>query len=129
LVADVYGIKTDKEFVKTLEDNIHEWGSMDNLISDCACAETSTRTKDILQALVISDWKCKPYHENQNFAEHRYATIKAATNCVLNQSGTPADCWLLAVQYLCHVLSLLASSTLKWRNRHSQDRLKTSLPC
>jgi hypothetical protein len=26
LVADVYGIKTDKEFVNTLEDNIRVWG-------------------------------------------------------------------------------------------------------
>ena len=72
------------------------------------------RLKDILRALVISDWQSEPYHENQNFAENRYATIKAATNRVLNQSGAPADCWLLAVQYVCHVLNHLASSTLKW---------------
>jgi hypothetical protein len=114
LVADVYGVKTDKEFVNTLEDNIRERGAMDKLISDSAKAETSTRIKDILRALVISDWQSEPYHENQNFAENRYATIKAATNRVLNQSGAPADCWLLAVQYVCHVLNLLASSTLKW---------------
>jgi hypothetical protein len=48
LVADVYGIKTDKEFVNTLEDRIHKQGAMDKLISDCAHAETSTRIKDIL---------------------------------------------------------------------------------
>jgi hypothetical protein len=29
LVADVYGLKTDKEFVNTLEDNIRERGAMD----------------------------------------------------------------------------------------------------
>jgi hypothetical protein len=114
LVADVYGVKTDKEFVNTLEDNIRERGAMDKLISDCACAETINRIKDILCALVISDWQSEPYHENQNFAENSYATIKAATNRVLNQSGAPADCWLLAVQYVCHVLNHLASSTLKW---------------
>jgi hypothetical protein len=36
LVADAYGVKTDKEFVNTLEDNIRERGAMDKLISDCA---------------------------------------------------------------------------------------------
>jgi hypothetical protein len=63
--------------------------------------------------LAISDWQSEPYHENQNFAKNRYATIKAATNRVLNQSGAPADFWLLAFQYVCHVLHHLASSTLK----------------
>jgi hypothetical protein len=36
LVADVYGLKTDKAFMNTLEDNIRERGDMDKLISDCA---------------------------------------------------------------------------------------------
>jgi hypothetical protein len=54
LVADVYGVKTYKEFVNTLEDNIREQGAMDKLISNCARAETSNRIKGILRALVIS---------------------------------------------------------------------------
>lgn len=29
---------------------------MDKLIGDCARAETSTRIKDILRALVIAEW-------------------------------------------------------------------------
>ena len=70
LVADVYGVKTDKEFVNTLEDNIRARGAMDKLISDCARAETSSRVKDILRALVIGDWQSEPYQENQNFAEN-----------------------------------------------------------
>jgi hypothetical protein len=49
---------------------------------------------------------------NQSFAENCYSTIKADTNGVLNQSGTSADCWLLALEYVCHVLNLLASATL-----------------
>jgi Reverse transcriptase (RNA-dependent DNA polymerase) len=114
LVADVYGIKTDKEFVNTLEDNIRERGAMDKLISDCARAETSTRIKDILRALVIADWQSEPYQENQNFAENRYGTIKTAANRVLNKSGAPPECWLLALMYVCYVLNHMASSTLGW---------------
>jgi hypothetical protein len=60
VVADVYGLKTDKEFVKTLEDNIRARGAMDKLISDCANAEMSERIKQILRALVISAWYSEP---------------------------------------------------------------------
>jgi hypothetical protein len=91
LVADVYGLKTDKAFVNTLEDNIRERGSMDKLISDCAKSEMSERVKKILRTLCISAWHSESYHENQNFAENRYATTKATTNLVLNLSGDPAD--------------------------------------
>jgi hypothetical protein len=77
LVADVYVLRTDTEFVNTLEDNIQEWGSMDKLISDCAKAEMSEHAKQILRALVISAWYSEPYHENQNCAENRYASIKS----------------------------------------------------
>jgi hypothetical protein len=115
LVADVYGLKTDKEFVNTLEDNIRERGAMDKLISDCAKAETSNRVKQILRALCISSWYSEPYHENQNFAENRYGTLKSATNRVLNLSGAPANTWLLALMYVCLLLNHLASEALGWK--------------
>jgi sensor c-di-GMP phosphodiesterase-like protein len=38
LVADVFGLKIDKEFVNTLEDNIRDRRAVDKLISDCAKA-------------------------------------------------------------------------------------------
>ena len=115
LVADVYGLKTDKEFVNTLEDNIRERGAMDKLISDCAKAEMSNRVKQILRAMCISSWYSEPYHENQNFAENRYGTLKAATNRVMNLSGAPANTWLLALIYVCLLLNHLASAALGWK--------------
>jgi hypothetical protein len=45
LVSDLYGLKTEKEFVNTLEDTIRKQGAMDKLISDCAKAESSNRVK------------------------------------------------------------------------------------
>jgi len=115
LVVDVYPLKTDKEFVNTLEDNIRERGAMDKLISDGAKAETSQRVKQILRALVISDWFSEPYYQNQNFAENRYGTLKAATNRVLNLSGAPANLWLLALIYVSLLLNHLASAALGWK--------------
>jgi Reverse transcriptase (RNA-dependent DNA polymerase) len=115
LVADVYGLKTDKEFVNTLEDNIRERGAMNKLISDCAKAEMSERVKQILRALCISSWYSEPYHQNQNFAENRYSTIKTATNRLMNLSGAPAYTWLLALMYVCLLLNHLASEALGWK--------------
>jgi hypothetical protein len=114
LVADCYGLKTDKEFVNTLEDNIRERGAMDKLISDCAKAEMSLRVQQILRALCISAWYSEPYHENQNFAETRYSTIKSTTNRVMNRSGAPANTWLLCLLYVCLLLNHLASAALHW---------------
>jgi len=56
LVADVYGMKSDKQFVDTLEDNIHKRGAMDKLISDSAQVEISNKVKDFLHAYCIDDW-------------------------------------------------------------------------
>jgi hypothetical protein len=71
LVADVYGLKTDKEFVNTFEDNIQEQEAMDKqLISDCAKADNSNRVKNIICALCVSSWFSETYHENQNFTEN-----------------------------------------------------------
>jgi hypothetical protein len=112
LTADVYVLKTDKEFVNNLEDNIRESGAMDKLISDCAKADMSERVKHILTALCISSWYSEPYHQNQNFSENRYVTIKATTNRVMNLSGAPAHTWLLALLYVCLPLNHLASAAL-----------------
>jgi hypothetical protein len=116
LVTDVYGLKTDKEFVSMLEDSIREWGAMDKLISDCAKAETIERVKQIFYILFISSWYSEPYNENQNFAENRYATIKATTNRVVDFSGAPATTWLLALCYVCLLLNHLASAALGWKS-------------
>jgi hypothetical protein len=47
LVVNVYGLKTDKEIVNTLEDNVRERGAMDKLISNCATAKSSNHVKQI----------------------------------------------------------------------------------
>jgi len=48
LVAKVYGMKLDKQFVDKLEDNVHQRGAMDVLISDNTQVEISNKVKDFL---------------------------------------------------------------------------------
>ena len=69
LVSDIYSMRSGKQFVNTLEDNIHRCGAMDKLISDTPKNGISHKVKDILRAYNINDWQSEPYHHNPNPAE------------------------------------------------------------
>ena len=112
LVADVYPMKSGKQFVNTLEDNIRRRGAMDKLLSDSAKIEISKKVMDILRAYHISNWHSEPYHQNQNPAECRYRTIKSWTNTDMKRSGAPANCWLLCMIYVCYILNHIACGAL-----------------
>ena len=112
LVADVYPMKSGKQFVYTLEDNIRRRGAMDKLLSDSEKTEISKKVMDTLRAYHISNWHSEPYHQNQNPAEWQYRTIKSWTNTVMNRSGAPANCWLLCMIYVCYILNRIACGAL-----------------
>ena len=113
LVCDAYGIKSTKQFINTLSDNIRKQRAMDTLISDGGKNEISKRVTDLLRSLFIQDYQSEPYHQHQNKAENRFGLAKRYTNTVMNTSGCPACCWLLCLQYICVVLNHLASPTLQ----------------
>ena len=115
LVSDIYPMRSDKQFVTTMEDNIHRHGARDKLISDSAKPEISHKVQDILRACNISDWQSEPHHQNQNPAEWRYRTIKAWTNTIMNRTGAPAYCWLLTLQYVCYILNHISTGSLGWQ--------------
>ena len=56
LVADAYPMKSGKQFIDTLEDNIRRRGAMDKLLSDSAKTEISNKVMDILRVYHISNW-------------------------------------------------------------------------
>ena len=60
LVADAYPMKSGKQFVNILEDNIRRRGAMDKLLSDSAKTEISNKVMDILRAYHISNWHSEP---------------------------------------------------------------------
>ena len=113
LVCDAYGIKSTKQFINTLSDNIRKWGAMDTLITNGGKYEFSKQVTDLLHSLFIQDYQSEPYHQHQNKAENRFGLAKHYTNTVMNISGCPACCWLLCLQYICVVLNHLASPTLQ----------------
>jgi Reverse transcriptase (RNA-dependent DNA polymerase) len=104
-VTDIHGIKSDKQFVNTLEDCITQRGAPHKLISDSAQVIVSDKVKDILRTLCIDSWQSEPYNQQQNAAERRYQTIKRAANRILDRSGAPPYTWLLCLQYVCYLLN------------------------
>ena len=69
LVTDVFGIKTEKQFVNTLLDEIRKRGAMDKLISNRAQVEVSKRALEILRSYCIDNWQSEPHYQHQNHAE------------------------------------------------------------
>ena len=65
LVTDAYPMKSGKQFVNTLEDNLRRRGAMDKLLSDSAKTEISNKVMDILRAYHISNWHSEPYHHDR----------------------------------------------------------------
>jgi hypothetical protein len=112
LVCDVYGVKSDGQFINTLEDQIRERGAMDLLISDRAQVEISKKVKDLLRAYRIKDYQSEPHHQHQNFAENRYGTVKRWVNTIMNRTGATPAMWFLCVAYVCWLLNMVASPAL-----------------
>ena len=115
LVSDVFGVKTDKQFLQTLQDVVRKRGAPHRLISDSASAETSQTVKDYLRWLIIDDWQSEPYRQNQNHAERRYQDVKRTANRILDRTGAPDSLWLLALRYASFVYNHTAVQSLKWR--------------
>ena len=104
-VTDVYGIKLDKQFVNTLEDNITYRGAPHKLISDSAQVIIGNKVQDILCTLCITSWQSEPYQQQQNPAERHYQPIKRAAKRVLDCTGAPSYTWLLCLEYVCFLLN------------------------
>ena len=112
-VCDAYGIKSTKQFINTLSDNIRKWGAMDTPISDGGKYDISKGVTDLLHSLFIQDYQSESYHQDQNKTETCFGPAKRYTNTVMNTSGYLACCWLLCLQYIFVVLHHLASPTLQ----------------
>ena len=113
LVCDAYGIKSTKQFINTLSDNIRKWGAMDTLISDGGNYDISKGVTDLLHSLFIQDYQSESYQQDQTKTETCFGPAKRCTNTAMNTSGYLACCWLLCLQYIFVVLHHLASPTLQ----------------
>ena len=112
LVTDVFGMKTEKQFVNTLQDIIRQRGAPTKLISDSAQVEISNKVHNILRYLFIEDWQSEAYHQHQNPAERRYQDLKRIANRLMDRTGSPPSLWLLALQYTAFLLNHTSCASL-----------------
>ena len=88
---------------------------MNRTISDNAQAEVSSRVMDIFRIFNVDDHQSQAHSQWQNPAERGWQDSKAWTNNILNVSGAPGYCWLLARIYVCFLQNHLALASLGWR--------------
>ena len=101
LVCDAYGIKSTKQFINTLSDNIRKRGAMDTLISGGGKYEISKRVTDLLCSLFIQDYQSEPYHQHKNKAEKSLWTCQALhQHC---HEHLWLHCLLLATMFAVHL--------------------------
>jgi hypothetical protein len=112
LLTDIFGAKTDGQYVNHLEDVIRKRGAMDKIVSDRGSSIISKKAKDIYRMLFIDEWQSEPGHQNQNPFERRYQTIINWTNNLMNRTGAPAYTWFLAITYVIAILNVLSSPAL-----------------
>ena len=101
LVCDAYAIKSQKQFINTLYDNINKRGAKDTIITDGGKYEISKKVADLLRSLFIKQYESEPYHQHQNKAKQHYGVDKSYINTLMNLTGAPAHCWLLCLLYVC----------------------------
>ena len=104
-VCNAYRIKSEKQFVNTLEDIICERGAPNKLVSDSAHVKISEHMKEILRTLVIADWQSTPHKHQQNPVEQQYQTIVHLVNLLMDCTGAPPNLWLEALKYVSFLLN------------------------
>ena len=114
-VTDVKGMSRPKKFLRALQDVARERGAMKRLLVDSANVECSEKVMDYLGMLVIEFWQSEPWQQHQQPSEQRWQTVKRVANRLLNFTGAPPNCWLLACEYVCFVLNHCATPFLNFQ--------------
>ena len=108
LVCDAYGIKSQKQFINMLYDNLNSRGAMNTIITDGGKHEISKKVSDLLRSLFIKQYESEPYHQHQNKAEQCYGVVKR----YINTLRSPRSLLLLCLLYVCSFLNVTASPAL-----------------
>ena len=83
LGCDANMIKSQKQLIYTLYDNIKTRGAMDTIITDGGKNEISKKVSDLLRSLFIKQYESEPYHQHQNKAEQHYEVVKRYINTLI----------------------------------------------
>ena len=104
----------------TLARMITDCGAPRQIKSDNAPEFKGKRWITCLEQHSISPVYTEAHHPNQNLAERRGGTLKAAVVHLLRISGAPLNFWCYALEYMCLVRSVTARRSLEWMSPHER---------
>jgi hypothetical protein len=115
-MINVFGMKSESEMPEAYVDFIREEGAPSILRRDNSQIQSGTRTTKINRQHFIKDQFTEPGHPQQNPAELRAVKfIKDHSQVLLDRTGAPENCWLLACEYITDVHNLCADESLNYQ--------------
>ena len=110
----VYLMRRQSQSPTTLPKMVAECGAPTRMKSDNAPEFKGKRWTSYLESLSIKSEYTEAHDPNQNLAERRGGTLKAATVHLLTVAGEPLEYWCFALEYTCLVRTFLAHRSLNW---------------
>lgn len=86
--------------------------------SDNAPEFKSAKWTSFLRSHCIRSQFTEAYHPNQNLAERRGGTLKAATIHLITVTQAPKEYWCYALEFIALVRSCVAKRSLNWKTPH-----------
>jgi hypothetical protein len=115
-MINVYGMKSESEMPEAYKDFIREEGAPNILRRDNSQIQSGKRTTSINREYFIKDEFTEPGHPQQNPAELRAVKfIKNHTQVLLDRTGAPENCWLLACEYIADIHNVCADESIGYR--------------
>ena len=102
----------------TLPRMVAECGAPLTLKSDNAPEFKGKRWIEYLNSMAIQSVFTEAHHPNENLAERRGGSLKAATVHLLRITGCPLPYWCFALEYVCLLRTVLARRSLGWLTPH-----------
>jgi hypothetical protein len=115
-MINVYGMKTESKMPEAYKDFIRAKGAPQILCCDNSKIQVGKKTTKINWEYFIKDEFTEPGHPQQNPAELRAVKfIKNHSQVLLDRTGAPENCWLLACEYIADVHNVCADESLGFR--------------
>ena len=115
-IIEVYGMRTESEFISTYQDFMRERGIPHTLRRDNAKSENSAALKQLHRDLIVNDQFTEPHHPQQNPAEGGAVKfIKQHVEVLMNMSGASTNLWYLCAEYICHIHNICANPSNNWQ--------------
>ena len=115
-MINVYGMKSESKMPDAYKDFICDEGVPRILRRDNSQIQKGTRTTKINREYFIKDQFTEPEHPQQNPAELcAVKFLKDHSQVLLDRTGAPEACWLLACEYIADVHNICADETVGYQ--------------